>query len=61
MPLFPTSASVKRAIAIAKSKLESEGYTMVPFKISPEEHERMSRIFLGIVCIAFVGSFTKIF
>ena len=57
MPNFPTSISVKRAISIAKVKLEKEGYILVPFKISKEEHDTMSRIFFACTCIAFVGQF----
>ena len=38
LPLFESSQSVKRAIKIAKEKLEAEGCTLVPFKISYDEN-----------------------
>lgn len=38
LPLFESSASIKRAIRIAKDKLEAQGHTLVPFKISYEEN-----------------------
>jgi Asp-tRNA(Asn)/Glu-tRNA(Gln) amidotransferase A subunit family amidase len=38
LPLFESSVSTKRAIKIAKEKLEALGHTLVPFKISLEEN-----------------------
>jgi Asp-tRNA(Asn)/Glu-tRNA(Gln) amidotransferase A subunit family amidase len=38
LPNFEASKAMKRAIRIAKEKLEAVGCTLVPFKISLEEN-----------------------
>jgi Asp-tRNA(Asn)/Glu-tRNA(Gln) amidotransferase A subunit family amidase len=55
LPLFPSSDAMRRAINIAKVKLEREGHILVPFKITKEEHALMTKIFIASTCIAFVG------
>lgn len=61
MPNFPTTVSVKRAISIAKAKLEQEGYIVVPFKVSQEENEIANEIFVSCAAIGFFGQFNSMF
>jgi len=55
MPLVPTSASMKRAIKIAKEKLEGQGYNLVPFKISEEENITLKKVHTSACTLGCFG------
>jgi len=59
LPLFESSQSVKRAIKIAKEKLEAEGCTLVPFKISYEENFALKKYHSQACVIGVFGQFIE--
>jgi hypothetical protein len=61
MPLMPSSASIKRAIKIAKEKLEAQGYNLVPFKISEEENLTLKRVHTSACTLGIFGQFNDMF
>lgn len=61
MPLIPTSVSMKRAVNIAKEKLQKQGHTLVPFKISEEENIMLKMIHTSGCALGCFGQFNDMF
>eukprot|EP00347_Sterkiella_histriomuscorum_P000336 403376262 len=56
----PASASVRRAVAMAKDALEKQGYELVPFTLSKEEILTFRRIMITLVANHTLGPIARI-